>query len=324
MSTSIKTDPYVTLLNDITVLYDVARHAQVEAYWQIGKRIVEEEQLGQENAVYGHHLLDQLSKDLSETLGSGFSARNLYNMRQFYLTHEISQAPAKLNWAQHVELLPVKNKTMRRKLEKRVVDQNLSSRQIRQVVREMNQGTREPAEIPLAEKPVTVIATLAYTRHPVHRYDLVDQAKIKYPKGMVVVDCGFNVWRSLSGHEPASLGDASFTYPARVESVIDGDTIWAVIDCGFDTFVREKLRFRGIDAPERSTPEGQKVRQYVCRALKACPQIVIQTHKIDKYARYLSDIFYLPGSQDPDRICREGHFLNQVLLDKGLATLWKP
>ena len=75
------------------------RHALVEAYWQIGKRIVEEEQQGQENAVYGDHLLVQLSEDLSETLGHGFSKRNLYKMRQFYLAHKISQAPAKLNWA---------------------------------------------------------------------------------------------------------------------------------------------------------------------------------------------------------------------------------
>jgi endonuclease YncB( thermonuclease family) len=324
MSTSIKTDHYVTLLNDITALYDVARHAQVEAYWQIGKRIVEEEQLGQENAVYGHHLLDQLSKDLSEILGRGFSVRNLYNMRQFYLTHEISQAPAKLNWAQYVELLPVRSKTMRRKLEKRVADQNLSSRQVRQVVREMSQDTRESSRTSPATKPATAIPTLVVARKPLQRYSLVDQSKIQYPRGMVVVDCGFDVWRSLSGSEGLSLGEASFTYPATVESVIDGDTLWAVIDCGFDTFIREKLRFRGIDTPELGTPEGDKARQYVKRTLKACPCIVVQTHKTDKYARYLSDIFYLPGSKEPAKIGREGQVLNQELLDKGLARPWKP
>jgi len=44
MSTSIKPDHYVTLVNDITELYNRSRHALVEAYWQIGKRIVELEQ----------------------------------------------------------------------------------------------------------------------------------------------------------------------------------------------------------------------------------------------------------------------------------------
>ncbi len=44
----------------------------------------------------------------------------------------------------------------------------------------------------------------------------------------------------------------------------------------------------------------------------------------DKYARYLSDIFYLPGSKNPERVCSQGQFLNQELLDKGLAKLWSP
>ena len=324
MNKSIQIRMYKKLVNDITALYDVARHAVIEAYWQIGRRIVEEEQNGQENAAYGDRLLAQLSDDLSATLGSGFSERNLYNMRQFYLTREISQLTAKLNWTQHVELLPVKNKAMRQKLEQKIVNQKLSSQQIRQVVRELNQDVRESAETPPSKRPVTVRPALEYTRNPIHRYDLVDQSKIRYPKGMVVVDCGFNVWRSLSGHERIRLGEASYTYPARVESVIDGDTIWVVIDCGFDTFIRAKLRFRGIDTPELGTPEGDKVRQYVRRALRTCPRIVVRTHKYDKYARYLSDIFYLPGSKSPERICNQGQFLNQELLDKGLAKLWSP
>jgi endonuclease YncB( thermonuclease family) len=101
--------------------------------------------------------------------------------------------------------------------------------------------------------------------------------------------------------------------------VIDGDTIWAVIDCGFDTFVREKLRFHKIDTPELGTPEGEKARRYVRRVLKASPRIVVCTHSYDKYARYLADIFYLPGVSSYERICSDGLYLNQELLDKGLA-----
>jgi len=323
MNKAIQTRVYKKLLNDITALYDVARHALVEAYWRIGKRIVEEEQNGQANAVYGDHLLAQISEDLSETLGHGFSKRNLYKMRQFYLTHKIVPTSAQLSWSQHVELLPIKSKALRQKLEEQIVSQKLSSQQIRQAVQEVNQSTCESSRTPPLEKPVTVIPSLVVTRKPLHCHTLVDQAKIKYPKGMVVVDCGFNVWRTLSGHERISLGEASHTYPARVESVIDGDTLWAVIDCGFDTCVREKLRFRGIDTPELGCPEGDKVKQVVTRKLKACPCIVIQTHKTDKYARYLADIFYLPGCHKYEKIASQGHFLNQELLDKGLARLWK-
>ena len=57
MNKSIQIRMYKKLVNDITALYDVARHAVVEAYWRIGQRIVKEEQHGQANAAYGDHLL---------------------------------------------------------------------------------------------------------------------------------------------------------------------------------------------------------------------------------------------------------------------------
>jgi len=101
MKKSLQKSTYNQLVEDITALYDVARNALVEAYWQIGKRIVEQEQQGETNAIYGDHLLARLSKDLSETLGSGFSERNLRKMRQFYLANEENlQHAAKLTWTQ--------------------------------------------------------------------------------------------------------------------------------------------------------------------------------------------------------------------------------
>jgi len=59
--------------------------AMVETYWNIGKRIVEEEQNGNERAKYGEYLLTNLSRHLTDTLGKGFSYANLRNFRQFYL-----------------------------------------------------------------------------------------------------------------------------------------------------------------------------------------------------------------------------------------------
>ncbi|RFC40952.1 MAG: putative nuclease of restriction endonuclease-like (RecB) superfamily, DUF1016 family [Candidatus Nitrotoga sp. CP45] len=61
--------------------------AMVEAYWLIGRRIVEEEQRGQHKAEYGARLLENLSRELSESFGKGFSYANLRNFRQFYLTY---------------------------------------------------------------------------------------------------------------------------------------------------------------------------------------------------------------------------------------------
>lgn len=58
----------------------------VETYWQMGRRIVEEEQRGKERAGYGEALIVNLSRYLSETFGKGFSVANLWNFRLFYLT----------------------------------------------------------------------------------------------------------------------------------------------------------------------------------------------------------------------------------------------
>ena len=103
MSESIKTDTYSTLANDIAELYSRTRKTLVP------------------KAGYGVRLLEHLSVDLSKKLGGGFSVRNLYRMRDFYLVHKILPAAAKLSWSQHVELLPLTNKTDKRRLEKRVI-----------------------------------------------------------------------------------------------------------------------------------------------------------------------------------------------------------
>ncbi len=60
----------------------------------------------------------------------------------------------------------------------------------------------------------------------------------------------------------------------------------------------------------------------MARVLQANSHIVIRTHKYDKYARYLADVFYLPGVKQAKRINAKGIFLNQQLLDKGLARVW--
>lgn len=66
--------------------YSAVNTVMVEAYWTIGKRIVEEEQNGNERAEYGSYLIKELSKELTKEFGSGFSVTNLKYFRQFYLT----------------------------------------------------------------------------------------------------------------------------------------------------------------------------------------------------------------------------------------------
>ena len=63
-----------------------ASEIMTQAYWNVGKRIVEQELLGQERDKYGSYLIKNLSRELSDEFGTGFSIASLKNCRQFYLT----------------------------------------------------------------------------------------------------------------------------------------------------------------------------------------------------------------------------------------------
>ena len=85
-------------------VYQTANFAMVEAYWNIGKSIIEE-QGGNEKAEYGTGLLKELSKQMTQDFGKGFTVANLKNMRQFYLTFPNGYAlRSELSWT-HYRLL---------------------------------------------------------------------------------------------------------------------------------------------------------------------------------------------------------------------------
>jgi len=72
------------LLDARKKVYATINSEMVMAYWQIGKRIIEEEQAGEKRAEYGTFLVKQFSERLTEEFGKGFSVANVWNFRQFY------------------------------------------------------------------------------------------------------------------------------------------------------------------------------------------------------------------------------------------------
>lgn len=73
------------LLQARELAYKNASNIMTHAYWNVGKRIVEQELLGKERAKYGSYLIKNLSKELSDEFGTGFSVASLKNCRQFYM-----------------------------------------------------------------------------------------------------------------------------------------------------------------------------------------------------------------------------------------------
>jgi len=72
--------------------YRAVNSTMVEAYWNVGRMIVEEEQQGKERAEYGSFLIKNLAIRLTAEFGKVFSERNLWNFRQFYLCFPILNA----------------------------------------------------------------------------------------------------------------------------------------------------------------------------------------------------------------------------------------
>ena len=97
--------------------YTAVNSAMVEAYWKIGRRIVEEEQNGKERAEYGKEILQNLSKELTEEFGKGYSYRTLREIRQFYLMFSDFEkwrtVSAKLTWSHFQKVLKVSDEKAR-------------------------------------------------------------------------------------------------------------------------------------------------------------------------------------------------------------------
>jgi DUF1016 N-terminal domain len=151
------------LFEKITTLIDNARQrvatmtnlTMVHTYFEVGRMIVEEEQQGKEKAEYGKHVLKNVSNQLIERYGNGFSERNLRNMRQFFLIYAekgtrerlmdlpehaqeldaIWQTPSAksftLSWSHYLVLMRIDNPDERRFYEIEAAQQSWSERYLK-------------------------------------------------------------------------------------------------------------------------------------------------------------------------------------------------
>jgi predicted nuclease of restriction endonuclease-like (RecB) superfamily len=111
-----------TLYQNISEILKLARQrsykainiAMIEAYWHIGRQIVEEEQDGKHRAEYGKKLLAYLAERLTTDFGKGFDQSNLRYMRLFYATFPIRDALRhELTWTHYRLLLKVSSEKAR-------------------------------------------------------------------------------------------------------------------------------------------------------------------------------------------------------------------
>ncbi|KAB7889978.1 PDDEXK nuclease domain-containing protein [Poseidonibacter ostreae] len=132
------------LLNNArSKVYQTINITMTKTYFEVGKRIVEEEQGGEKRAQYGKALIQNLSKELIKDFGKGFSEQNLKNMRQFYLVYEKRQTASsefKLSWSHYIFLTRIENIDERNFYEIEALEDAWSLRELK---RQFNSGLFE-------------------------------------------------------------------------------------------------------------------------------------------------------------------------------------
>lgn len=106
-----------------------------------------------------------------------------------------------------------------------------------------------------------------------------------------------------------------FEYSAEIIKVVDGDTVHANVDLGFNVHVEMTLRLMGINAPEKVTAEGKAAKKHL-ESLLPTTSVVIRTlrDKREKYGRYLAYVIRPDGVNVNDEMVVAGH---AVLYDGG-------
>ena len=114
-----------------------------------------------------------------------------------------------------------------------------------------------------------------------------------------------------------------YTYKMSPLKVVDGDTIDAEIDLGFDIKVKKRVRFMGINAPESRTKDleekarGLAAKDRVKALLEGCDNIQLKSHGVGKFVRCLVEIMLdmVDGQEKLTLVS-----LNELLINEGHAT----
>ena len=113
-----------------------------------------------------------------------------------------------------------------------------------------------------------------------------------------------------------------YIYRAKLERVVDGDTVDALIDLGFDTWVKKRIRYKGIDTWESRTKDLDEKKlglaakdrnKELLESISSKPGYFrLRSHGVGKYGRVLGELFI----KDNEGI---EYNINQTLIDEGHA-----
>lgn len=140
-------------------IYSTINTTMTQTYWEIGKRIIEEEQQGESRAAYGKAILKTLSDELGREFGKGFSVDNLENMRRFYRAFQKSETVSpkfKLSWSHYLFLTRIDHQEERDFYEIEAIQNSWT---LREMKRQFDSGLYERLKLSLDKSKVKELST---------------------------------------------------------------------------------------------------------------------------------------------------------------------
>ena len=112
-----------------------------------------------------------------------------------------------------------------------------------------------------------------------------------------------------------------YIYRAKLDRVVDGDTVDALIDVGFDIWVKKRIRFVGLDAWESRTRDLEEKKKGLIAKSRVTELLEIvstkrgyfrlKSHGVGKYGRVLGELFIMDDNENTicinNQLISEGH-----------------
>jgi predicted nuclease of restriction endonuclease-like (RecB) superfamily len=146
------------LQNARNSIYQTINTTMTQTYWEIGRRIVEEEQGGVTRAEYGKGLIKRLSVELTAEFGNGFSTDNLKNMRRFYVAYPKSETASHqfaLSYSHYIFLSRMANENERNFYE---IESTQNNWTLKEIKRQFDSGLFERLQLSSDKQTVATLA----------------------------------------------------------------------------------------------------------------------------------------------------------------------
>ncbi|MCK5580183.1 MAG: thermonuclease family protein [Candidatus Omnitrophica bacterium] len=303
-------------------------YQKIVTNWNVGKHISTHLLQDKIRAKRGDQLFLKLAQDL------GIHERFLNLTVQFYRTYSTLPENSFLNWSHYRILVTIPDLKKRTQLEERIIRERLTTERLRALKYQMFKAKEKEVHFSSGILPEQ--------RGQLYLYRVIKKDYLRKKGGSVMVDCGFDIcvpppltsktifhggalvesWRDAGRYYLKHVSadrKRLYTYVAVVQRVVDGDTLVLNIDCGFGVWLEQRVRLKGIDTPEMTTIKGKQAKQYVEQALLKSKFVVIKSYGWGKFGRAVVGVFYLPKEKDARVVAAKGKFLNQELINVGLA-----